>query len=202
MSRDFARHLERLRDCRRCPRVEGHPVAQPVTMGRVYLRGQAPGPNEEREGRGFCGRAGATLWRWFASIGVDEARFRERVYMGALIRCFPGRNPGRDGDRRPASSEIANCLDHFGTELRLLRPELVILVGQMAIDQLLPGTRLEDTVGRTFELEHAGHRFTALPLPHPSGLSRWTQKEPGKGLLQKALKLLAEQSAWRATLAS
>jgi len=197
----FEAYLDTLRGCRRCPQVAGRPVAQPVIMGRVYLRGQAPGPSEEREGRAFCGRAGGTLFRWFASIGVDEARFRERVFMGALIRCFPGRNdgPGKQGDRRPVGPEIANCLDHFGAELRLLRPELVLLVGQMAIQQLLPGAKLDDTVGKTFPLEHAGHHFTALPLPHPSGLSRWIQKEPGKGLLKQALELLREQAAWRET---
>jgi uracil-DNA glycosylase len=199
----FQAHLDRLLACRRCPLVAGRPVAEPVTMGRVYLRGQAPGPTEDREGRAFCGRAGGTLFRWFASLGVDEARFRERVFMGALIRCFPGRNegPGKQGDRRPSGSEIANCCDHFGAELRLLRPELVLLVGQMAIQQLLPGAKLDDTVGKAFPLEHGGHHFTALPLPHPSGLSRWIQKEPGQGLLKRALELLQEQTAWRETFA-
>lgn len=196
---DFEEHLERLRACRRCPSVAGRPLAQPVTRGRIYLRGQAPGPTEEREGMGFCGPAGKTLFRWFASIGVDEAAFRERVFMGALIRCFPGRNPDGNGDRRPARAEIEACADHFAAELQLLRPELVLLVGQMAIAQLLPGKTLDEAVGRTFALEYAGHRFTALPLPHPSGLSRWIQKEPGKGLLRKALTLLSRQEAWQET---
>jgi uracil-DNA glycosylase len=205
VSADFAWHLERLRACRRCPAVAGRPLAQPVTQGRIYLRGQAPGPTEEREGMGFCGPAGRTLFRWFASIGAAEPVVRERVFMGALIRCFPGRNAdsgkGRGGDRRPSRAEIEACSDHFATELRLLRPELVLLVGQMAIAQLLPGRTLEDVVGRAFTLEHAGHRFTALPLPHPSGLSRWIQKEPGQGLLRRALRLLGEQPAWRETFA-
>jgi uracil-DNA glycosylase len=195
----FLAHLERLRACRRCPRVQGRPVAQPVTQRRVYLRGQAPGPREEREGRAFCGPAGKTLFRWLASIGVDESTFRERVFMGAVIRCFPGKNPGRGGDRRPSPGEIARCADHFGAELALLRPELVILVGQMAIQQLLPGKRLEEVVGRSFPVTHAGHAFTALPLPHPSGLSRWIQQEPGKTLLRRALRLLRRHPAWRAT---
>jgi len=197
----FGRHLERLGACRRCPAVAGRPVARLVTRSAVYLRGQAPGPTEEREGMGFCGPAGKTLFRWFASIGVDEARFRERVFMGALIRCFPGKNDGRDGDRRPSRTEIDACADHFAEELRQLRPRLVLLVGQMAIAQLLPGQTLDAVVGGAFPLEYAGHAFTALPLPHPSGLSRWIQKEPGRGLLQRALALLSEQPAWRETFA-
>lgn len=196
---DFDSHLEALRGCRRCPAVAGHPLARPVTQGRVYLRGQAPGPTEEREGMGFCGPAGKTLFRWFGTIGVNEAEFRERVFMGALIRCFPGKNDGKDGDRRPARAEIEACADHFAAELHLLRPELVLLVGQMAIAQLLPGKTLDEVVGKTFPLEYAGHAFTALPLPHPSGLSRWIQKEPGKGFLKQALTLLSEQQAWRET---
>ncbi len=119
--------------------------------------------------------------------------------MGALIRCFPGKNEGRQGDRRPSRDEIGNCLAHFDRELELLRPELVLLVGGMAIDQLLPRRKLDEVVGRTFDLERNGQAFTALPLPHPSGLSRWLQGEPGKSLLRQALDLLAEQPAWRET---
>ena len=197
----FAAHLNRLAACRRCPVEQGRPIAQPVTHGRIYLRGQAPGPTEEREGRGFCGPAGRTLFRWLASIGVDEPTFRERVFMGALIRCFPGKNDGHDGDRRPSPAEVAECAGHFAAELRLLRPELVLLVGQMAIQQLLPGQKLDAVVGRTFPLAYGGHSFTALPLPHPSGLSRWIQKDPGKGLLQQALHVLQAHPAWRETFA-
>ena len=197
--RRFLEHLGTLRACRLCAGVIAPPIAQPVTAGRVYLRGQAPGPREVQEGRAFCGPAGRTLFRWFASIGVEEQVFRERVFMGALIRCFPGKNEGGQGDRRPSRDEIGNCRAHFDRELELLRPDLVLLVGGMAIDQLLPRRKLDEVVGRTFDLERNGQAFTALPLPHPSGLSRWLQGEPGKSLLRQALDLLAEQPAWRET---
>ena len=125
-------HVSNLRACRACAGVEPPPVVQPLVRpvleprlqaraegsaegsaegaggsrpGRIYLRGQAPGIRERDEGRAFCGPSGRTLFRWFASIGAGEAEFRERVFMGAVTRCFPGRIEGRQGDRRPAPGE-------------------------------------------------------------------------------------------------
>jgi uracil-DNA glycosylase len=52
-------------------------------------------------------------------------------------------------------------------------------------------------VGRAFTVEHAGRAATAIPLPHPSGLSAWPKTEPGRTLLGRALALVAEQPVWR-----
>ncbi|MCH7479751.1 MAG: uracil-DNA glycosylase, partial [SAR324 cluster bacterium] len=156
-------------------------------------------PKEREAGRPFVWRAGRTLFRWFAELGVDEETFRKKVYMAAVIRCFPGKLPNRQGDRKPAPAEIANCLGHLERELELLAPQLLLPVGKMAIDLLTPGLRLDDAVGRSFDLARNGLRFTSIPLPHPSGLSRWIQTEQGKALTAQALRRIAEHPAWIAT---
>lgn len=195
----FSRHVARLRACRACAGVCGPPVVGAVAGARVFLMGQAPGPREQQQGRPFVWTAGTTLFRWFATIGVDEEAFRERVYMGAVIRCFPGKMADGRGDRRPSPAEIAACRPHFEAEVALLRPQLVLAVGKMAIEALLPGGKLDQLVGRAFPASRGGHGFTCVPLPHPSGLNRWIQSDSGKALTRQALGLIAVHPAWRET---
>lgn len=197
MNTQWETHLEALRSCRRCPEVFAPPVVGAVTDASILLIGQAPGPKEREVGYPFAWTAGTTLFRWFDSIGVEEARFREKVYMGAVIRCFPGKLPDKQGDRKPSRLEMENCHGHFKTEMRLLRPSLVILVGKMAIETFIPHQRLNEVVGLAFPMETEGCAYTAIPLPHPSGLSRWIQKPEGKALVVRALDLIAAQPAWR-----
>ncbi len=199
LQQDWARHLERLHACRVCPGVQGPPVVGAVPGAAVYLMGQAPGVREREVGRPFTWSAGKTLFRWFASLGVDEAQFRAAVYMGAAIRCFPGRVAGKQGDRKPSGRELAACAAHFAAEFDLLRPRLVLPVGRLAIECFLAFRLLEDVVGQAFTLQRQAHRFTCIPLPHPSGLSRWLQGQPGRGLLQQALGQIAVHPAWRET---
>ncbi len=195
----FTGYLDALAACRRCPAVQAPPVVGAVAGARILLIGQAPGPKEREAGRPFVYTAGTTLFRWLADAGADEAACRAHIHMGAVIRCFPGKLPSGQGDRRPSRAEVANCRRHYEAELRLLRPELVLLVGKLAIEQFIAHQRLDEVVGRHFRLERDGHAFTALPLPHPSGLSRWIQSDRGKALLGEALALLRAEPVWQRT---
>lgn len=196
---DLGTYLETLRACRRCPGVEPPPVVGPVPGARIVLIGQAPGPHERDEQRPFAWTAGTTLFRWLASIGAEPDAFRSAVYMGAVIRCFPGKNARGAGDRAPSRAEIATCRCYWRSELRRLRPALVLPVGRLAIAELIPHGRLAEVVGRAFSIAPTGDPCTAIPLPHPSGLSAWHKTEPGKTLLARALELIAAQPVWRET---
>lgn len=168
---------------------------QPI-LTRVYLCGQAPGPHEGRLGRPFAWTAGKTLFKWFGEIGLDEDAFRKLVYMGAVCRCFPGKAPA-GGDRVPSQDEVATCSNWMEKEFRLLQPELVLPVGRLAIEQFLPPAPLVEVIGKQWQCEKWGQSFDLIPLPHPSGASTWFKREPGKTLLQDALKLLQKHRAWQ-----
>lgn len=176
------------------PVVTGQPVAS-----KVLLVGQAPGIKEGVMGRPFAWTAGKTLFKWFASIGLAEQAFRSRVYMAAVCRCFPGKNPN-GGDRVPTEQEIRNCSRWLDAEIVLLRPELIIPVGRLAIEQFMEVGRLVDVIGHEFELEENGDMIDVIPLPHPSGASTWHRTEPGIRLLRKSLTLIEHHSAWQALL--
>jgi uracil-DNA glycosylase len=193
------RHVTRLRGCHDCsemigPVVTGLPVASPV-----MLIGQAPGVREGPAGKPFAWTAGKTMFSWFASAGLGEDQFRQRVYMAAVCRCFPGKAAKGGGDRVPSPAEIDRCSRHLKTELQLLRPRLVIPVGKLAIAQVAPGAdQLADIVGTRQRGELAGVTFDVIALPHPSGASTWHRMEPGKTLLLRALAELSRHEAWRA----
>ncbi len=189
-------HQALLRECRCCenmipPVVVGRPVASPVIS-----IGQAPGEKEGPAGRPFAWTAGKTLFKWFETLGVDEESYRDRVYMAAVCRCFPGKNP-KGGDRVPSEEEIGACSAWLEQEFSILQPRLVIPIGKLAIGRLMPVSKLTDVIGRSFEMELWGVRTTVIPLPHPSGASTWHRTEPGKSLLAEALGLIGAHPAWR-----
>jgi uracil-DNA glycosylase len=173
------------------PVVVGQPVRSPI-----LLIGQAPGPREGQFGRPFAWTAGKQLFKWFASLGLEEADFRSRVYMAAVCRCFPGKKAS-GGDREPSPDEITNCAGWLDREIQLNRPELVIPVGRIAIEQTLGKAPLADIIGKKHHASRAGHSFDVIPLPHPSGASTWFKMEPGRTLTQKALRLISRHAAWR-----
>jgi uracil-DNA glycosylase len=176
----------------RMPGFQGPPVHGPPVLSRVFLLGQAPGPHEAKFGRPFAWTAGKTLFAWMArSFGATEEQFRERVYMAAVVRAFPGKTRG-GGDRVPSPAEIEASRGFLARELDILRPGLVIPVGRLAIEQVLGrGVRLDEVVGREIHAEYHAVEVDVIPLPHPSGASTWFKVEPGKTLLGEALARLA-----------
>jgi uracil-DNA glycosylase len=198
MTDAFSQHLATLYACRACPNVFGQPVTGAVPGATVMLVGQAPGPHEVEDRRPFAYTAGQRLFSWFEQFGIDEAAFRDRVHMCAVIRCFPGRNP-KGGDRVPSPMEIANCSAHLDREIRLLQPKLVIAVGTLAAQQLVGESELRSVVGRLHRAERAGVEFDVVVLPHPSGRSTWLNDPRNRALLEKALERIATHPAWRKT---
>lgn len=194
----FEKHVRQLFACRTCPTVVGTPISGPVANARILLVGQAPGPHEQDEGRPFAWTAGKKLFSWFATLGVGEDDFRRRVYMAAVIRCFPGKDPS-GGDRVPFPAEIAACAEHLDTEIRLLQPRLVIAVGTLASLQILGKAQLKDVVGKLHSATRAGSTFDVIVLPHPSGRSTWLNKPENAAMLVRSLELMQKLPVWRQT---
>ena len=159
------------------------------------LVGQAPGRTEATSGRPFAGRAGGTLFRWLARIGLEERTARRHVYIAAVTRCYPGPSPSGRGDRVPSPRERDLCASWLQDELRMIRPQVLILVGRLAIDRFLGAQPLERLIGRAHEIEHAGGRSLGIPLPHPSGASSWIHQERHKEQLESALRILGRELA-------
>jgi uracil-DNA glycosylase len=115
--------------------------------------------------------------------------------MSSVTKCFPGKGTG-GGDRRPSRAEVELCRTHLDRQLALIKPELLILVGGLAHERFLPGRPLDELVGRIFdesgrEVPRPGLlRPLLVPLPHPSGASRWLNAVENRALLDCALRRL------------
>jgi uracil-DNA glycosylase len=170
--------------CRVCLEA-GYPLESlPVFEGgpgqRAMIIGQAPGIVEGEELRPWRGRAGRTLRRW---LEVSEDDFYATFYCCSLTRCYPGRSPAGRGDRTPTPAEIEFCRFWRDWELRLLRPDLVLVVGGLAARHVLGLSRLTEAVGSSTTLNGA----IAFPLPHPSGASGWLNDQSNRLRLERAL---------------
>jgi uracil-DNA glycosylase len=195
-SRELTALHEVMAACRTC-QVAGYlHQANPVAGfrgrigNRILLVGQAPGRLSALKNEPFSGPGGRVLEMWLERAGFAPGALRREVYLSALTRCDPGRNPRGSGDRKPSPPEIALCRPYLLRELELVRPHAILLVGGMAIAAFLGPARLEEVVGEACE-RNGAH---LLPLPHPSGVSRWLNDPDHQALLTRGLDRLAR---WR-----
>ncbi len=191
--------LARVLACRRCQEQGYLPVANPVggqrgrVTDKVMVIGQAPGRHSVIKQIPFGGPGGRVLQSWFVRAGFRPEDFRERIYLTAITRCDPGRNPRGAGDRKPSAAEQTLCRPYLLEEIALVRPRVLALVGGLAIQTFWGPAKLEEIVG-TYR-EQDGRLL--LPLPHPSGASRWLNDPAHQALLARAIEHLAR---WRVEL--
>jgi uracil-DNA glycosylase len=186
-------HAAAVAACRRC--TFDDPAILPVISSAreplAMLVGQAPGKTEVVDRRPFAGRAGRTLFRWFASIGIDEQVARRRIYIAAMTRCFPGSSPSGRGDRVPSPFQVSNCSAWLDAEIEIIRPAVIIPVGRLAIERFLGNGLLSELIGRAHRLPDLPGAPIAIPLPHPSGASSWIHAPGHMELVGRALDLIA-----------
>ena len=173
--------------CRACAEagfpLESRPVFEGRPGQRAYMLGQAPGVVEGEERRPWRGRAGRTLRAW---LGLDEETFYATFYCASVTRCYPGKAPSGRGDRTPTPHEQELCSFWRDWELELLRPELIVAVGGMAVRRLLGARPLLACVGLRCERDGT----PVVPLPHPSGASGWLNSPENRARLERALGLV------------
>lgn len=188
----YAALKARLTECRLCMQA-GHTIYPRAIyagsiMARLMLIGQAPGITEKDAGRPFNAGSGTRLFQWFSQAGIDEEWFRTTQYMTSVTKCYPGRARSGSGDRVPSREEQALCQPHLEAELAIVRPEVILPVGRLAIERFYPDAPpLEEIIGGQRQWGSAW----VIPLPHPSGASRWHQTAENRARIDQAMDLLA-----------
>jgi len=130
---------------------------------RVMLVGEAPGRDEDLEGRPFVGRSGQLLDRMLAAIGLD----RDSVYIANVV---PWRPPG---NRDPAPHETAACLPFIKRQIELCDPDFLVLLGKSSAHTLLETSEgILKLRGRWKPYETGQRSIQALPTLHPAYLLR------------------------------
>ncbi|MBU2262555.1 MAG: uracil-DNA glycosylase, partial [Proteobacteria bacterium] len=151
-----------LGDCQRCPLGrrrrslvfgEGSPKAELVFVG------EAPGADEDAQGRPFVGRAGQLLSRIIAAMGLK----REEVYICNILKCRPPEN------RNPQPDEIAACEPFLIRQLHAIRPRVICALGTSAAQTLLKSEASISILRGRF---HSYQGIELMPTYHPAYLLR------------------------------
>jgi DNA polymerase len=135
----------------------------------IMLIGEAPGRDEDRQGRPFVGAAGQLLDRMLASIGLDRTAEdpAKSVYISNIL---PWRPPG---NRNPSAEEIALCMPFLQRHIELKKPQIIVALGAVSSKQLLEtSTGIMRTRGRWDEIAAGDHKIPILPMFHPAYLLR------------------------------
>lgn len=183
---------EEIRTCRRCVEAGFGISPPPLVFGNApapfILIGQAPGLSDLRGNRMYLGPAARKLIGWLKDAGFHDEDIGTTIYMTALTKCFPGRLPGKSTDRAPSAKERSLCRGWLDAQIALVRPQVFILFGKLAIDTFLKPMPLTESIGKVFEYDGR----IALPLPHSSGASTWLNSAENRDRVALALNRLAE----------
>ncbi|MBB4266840.1 uracil-DNA glycosylase [Roseospira visakhapatnamensis] len=129
----------------------------------LMVVGEAPGAEEDRQGRPFCGVSGRLLDDMLASIGFD----RTTAYITNVV---PWRPPG---NRKPTPAEVSVCLPFIERHVALVAPQVLLLVGGLAASSLLGTTQGITRLRGRWETRQVGqHAIAAMPTFHPAYLLR------------------------------
>jgi DNA polymerase len=124
-------------------------------QSRVVFVGEAPGEQEDIQGRPFVGAAGRLLTELLASIGLR----REDVYITNIVKCRPPKN------RPPRKDEKAACRPYLERQFRLITPKIICPMGNSAINSLVESEKsVTDLHGIPFEVGGV----TYFPMYHPA----------------------------------
>lgn len=151
-----------IKTCKRCRLHQSRTnavVGDGPLDAKIMLLGEAPGFNEDRQGKPFVGAAGKTLNGLLQSAGLK----REEVYITNAVRCRPPEN------RDPTDDEIETCSTYLQQQLRMMKPKLVVALGRIAARALL-GRHV--SVGREhgslLDCTYAGVSFKLFLTYHPA----------------------------------
>jgi uracil-DNA glycosylase family 4 len=126
----------------------------------VFLIGEAPGRNEDIQGRPFVGRSGQLLDDMLSSCGFNRS---DHVFISSIVKCRP------PGNRTPRIAEITKCKPYVLQQIELVNPKIIVLLGSIALKSLLGNDlKITEARGEWISLEDR----LVMPVYHPSALLR------------------------------
>lgn len=154
---------DQIRDCDKCRNLSktrtqivfgyGNPEADIVVVG------EAPGADEDIQGKPFVGRAGKLLTDILKAIKIE----REEVFICNILKCRPPEN------RNPLPDEITNCEPYLYKQLEMIKPKLILALGTFAAQTLL---RTKEPLGRLRGKFHVYNGIKMMVTYHPAALLR------------------------------
>lgn len=186
--RSVARLNDAMTCCTRCDLAPGR---KQVVRGigalraRVLVLGEAPGAREDETGEPFVGAAGRLFDRLLEQNGLE----RREVYITNVVACRP------PGNRPPKVREVKAHAGWLEEQVRLVRPEVVVTLGRVALTYFLPGARVTELTGIPQQVAWHGRSLTLLPLFHPAAALRARDRLPALEAGFAVLRTLLDEPA-------
>jgi len=146
----------------------------------IMAIGEAPGADEDEQGKPFVGAAGQLLTKMLAAINLE----RDKIFIANILKCRPPQN------RKPNTAEIISCFPLLKKQIEIIKPKAILLLGGTAANTILKN---EKSVGSLRGIVHYYENIPAVVTYHPSALLRdasW--KKPAWDDLQRFERLLKE----------
>jgi uracil-DNA glycosylase len=158
---------------------EGNPKA------RIMFVGEAPGADEDAQGRPFVGRAGQLLEKIINACGLK----RQDVFIANILKCRP------PGNREPAAEEIIHCLPFLQRQIEIIEPEIIVALGAYAARTLLNTNKPISHLRGEFQEYYSGVGRPPIKLMatfHPAYLLRNYSEENRRKVWEDMKKVLSE----------
>lgn len=155
-----------VRNCKKCNlyKTRNKPVVgYGLVDAEILLIGEAPGRNEDLQGKPFVGRAGKILDELLRSIGLE----RDEIYIANILKDRPPNN------RNPLSSEIKACTPYLDSQIMLIQPKIIVPLGNFATAYIfekfgLKNDKISDVHGKVFETNTIFGNIKIIPMYHPA----------------------------------
>ena len=157
-------------ECRNCTKCKLCTNRNNVVIGignknaRIMFIGEGPGAEEDAQGTPFVGKAGKLMDKAFQGVGIK----REEVYIANIVKCRPPNN------RNPENDEASACEEYIQSQINLVKPEIIVLLGSVALKNIL-GEEYGITFSRGKWFEKDGIKY--MPTFHPAALLRDESKK-------------------------
>lgn len=153
----------------RCTRCNLHKTRTHTVPGEgdvnadVMFIGEAPGKNEDEQGKPFVGRAGDVFDQLLSSISLT----REQIYLCNILKCRP------PGNRNPMPSEIAACVGSLDIQIKVVNPQIIGTLGNFATQYVfqkfaIPSASISSVAGRVFDVKTEFGPKKVVPVFHPA----------------------------------
>jgi len=155
-----------VKSCRKCSlwKTRKKPVVGEGSIDTdILFVGEAPGYNEDLQGRPFVGKAGKILDELLESIGLK----RNDVYVANLLKCRPSDN------RNPLKTEIDVCTEYLEKQIEIIQPKIIVPLGNFASSYIfekfgLKYDKISNIHGKIFQINTVFGRLKIIPLYHPA----------------------------------
>ena len=145
--------------CKLCTNRHNVVIGTGNKNAKIMFIGEGPGADEDLQGIPFVGKAGKLMDKALDGIGIK----REEIYIANIVKCRPPNN------RNPEYEEADSCKEYLDSQIKLVNPEIIVLLGSVALKNIL-GKEYGITLSRGKWFEKDGIKY--MPTFHPAALLR------------------------------